>query len=98
MNKVQHSANEDCIPHILGKTDYYFRKNNKLCAAYSLLPDVKICSIKDVKATSKEIPVVNPVFKRDRPSDQLCYNVPNQNEIDVVFVKNFEEPLFEYDT
>ena len=95
--RVSHPANQDCIPRLLDQLDKFLRQHNRLCATYHMLREVEARSIAEANAAGEGIPVVNMVFKRDRHSDQRRYNVPNENEIAMVFVNNNGEPPFERD-
>lgn len=89
--RQNHAANQDCLEEIFTSLDIFFREHNRIAQSYQMLRDL----IQD--HPSADIQKVNMVFKRDRIKDQRRYNLPQTNEVAMVFVNDDGEPPFDRD-
>nr|XP_029713622.1 uncharacterized protein LOC115257808 [Aedes albopictus] len=89
--------NEGCCLEVIRAIDRFFRIHNRLATSYQMLREIEERERLKSIVNKQAIPVVNMVIRRDRQSDQRRYNLPNSNEIAMVFVDEDGEPPFERD-
>lgn len=95
--RIMARENEGCCLEVITAIDRFFRDNNRLDASYQMLREIEERERLQAIANRQLIPVVNMVIRRDRQSDQRRYNLPNSNEIAMVFVNEDGEPPFARD-
>ena len=90
-------ANDKCDVRILRQIDTFFRHHNRIAQSYHLMREVETHAVQEAEDSGQQIPVINMAFRRDRKSDQRCYNAPTGNEVAMIFVNDDGEPPFERD-
>src|SRR5258705_5522252 len=89
--------NEGCIPALINQIDRLFRVNNRIAASYRLMKEIEQRERVRAEEEGRTVPIVNMVMRRDRQSDQSCYNATTSNEVAMVFVNDDSELPFQRD-
>ena len=95
--RMQLPENEKCLPIIMEKIDAIIRQHNIYAGTYKMMHEIEKEQTALAQIQNMTLPNIGLYLRRDRNLDVRRYNLPNCNEIAMVFVDDNGEPSFERD-
>ena len=95
--RMQLPENEKCLPIIMEKIDAIIRQHNIYAGTYKMMHEIEKEQTALAQIQNMTLPNIGLYLRRDRNLDVRRYNLPNCNEIAMVFVDDNGEPPIERD-
>ncbi|XP_065321170.1 uncharacterized protein LOC135928643 [Gordionus sp. m RMFG-2023] len=96
-NHVLLKENSACDIHLLKKLDILIRQINPYAISFQTLGEVEKAEEMKARLENRPISKVNKIFRRDRANDRRRFNIPNIDEVEMIFNNDDGEPPFERD-
>ncbi|CAK9299477.1 unnamed protein product [Gordionus sp. m RMFG-2023] len=95
--RLHMKENSGCNEDLLKRLDILIRQNNPFSISFKTLGEIKKEEKNRAIQENRPVQKINMIFRADRSSDKRRYNIPNIDEVAMIFTNDDGEPPFKRD-